>query len=499
MLLIPGNHDLDRSRHQWGPTFSTIFKDPRTVADAFEDPEVRRHLLFPMQAYSQFVTKYLGNLAPLEPAYSFRHPLAPIRNHKVAIFGLNSAWMCGQTLDALTGDFNDYGRLVLGEHQLHGLLEAMKREQPEPEIVIAVMHHPFWWLSEVETRSRTEDALLRNCHFILRGHEHKSGVSVPTGTAGNCAVISAGAAYDRREYPNGYSFVRLDLREGRGHVYIRRYYDELGAFSRDIVAAPDEEMVTFTLPKKLSKPTQPEPRSRFGGDPWKVQSPATMEALTSVYELQHQVTKLVYHSAAVVVEANSLAPASRLPDRITVRVEFSTPSEAVYCHRMTVMWAEGSDYQGRLSWKLEGPGGEIKTIGIPVTPRDSSRRDLLLFFNPVLPPSTGPYVLEKQEFLADSMKSLRETGMDELYMILRRAKGSVPRVDLVLKVPAEFGDIEFRPGTHADSVGKGIEVTDVDELDRKYGKVDGFRNHCWRGQNVPADKIFAADVHRKAP
>jgi 3',5'-cyclic AMP phosphodiesterase CpdA len=46
MILTPGNHDLDRSRLQWGPTFPTIFKEPRPVAEAFEDPEVRTHLLF---------------------------------------------------------------------------------------------------------------------------------------------------------------------------------------------------------------------------------------------------------------------------------------------------------------------------------------------------------------------------------------------------------------------------------------------------------------------
>ena len=162
------------------------------------------------------------------------------------------------------------------------------------------------------------------------------------------------------------------------------------------------------------------------------------------------------------------------------------------------MWAEGSDYQGTVSWRLEGPKGEIKTIGIPVAPRDGSRRDLLLFFNPVLPPSTGPYFLEKQELLVDSMKSLRETGTDELYMVLRRASGSIPRVDLVLKVPVEFGDIEFRPGTRSGSFGKGIEVMDVGELTREYGNLDGFRIHCWRGRDVPADTIFAADLHRKA-
>src|SRR5262249_41560472 len=67
-----------------------------------------------------------------------------------------------------------------------------------------------------------------------------------------------GALYDRREYPNGYNFVHLDLAAGQGTIFLRRY-DRLRGFHKDTVTTGDVTagFHRFVLPKELGRPSAP--------------------------------------------------------------------------------------------------------------------------------------------------------------------------------------------------------------------------------------------------
>jgi hypothetical protein len=165
----------------------------------------------------------------------------------IAIVGMNSAWMCGQHVER--GEVNDYGHLILGEPQFYEPLQLP--DIKTADLRIGTLHHPSSWFSDVVQRAYVEPSLVRGFHFLLRGHEHSAHVEVPSGTAGQCAIISAGATYDRREYPNGYNFVHLDLASGNGNVYLRRY-DVVRGFQRDTSVTGDDSpgVFPFSLPKK---------------------------------------------------------------------------------------------------------------------------------------------------------------------------------------------------------------------------------------------------------
>src|ERR1039458_6516361 len=121
------------------------------------------------------------------------------------------------------------------------------------DLRIGILHHPSSWFSDVVRRAYVEPSLVRGFHFLLRGHEHNAHVEVPSGTSGHCAMISAGAAYDRREYPNGYNFVHLDLASGNGNVYLRKY-DLVRGFQKDTSATGDDSpgLFPFSVPKRPS-------------------------------------------------------------------------------------------------------------------------------------------------------------------------------------------------------------------------------------------------------
>ena len=103
LFMVPGNHDVDRSRLNFLPDFLLKFDERSKVIEAFEDAEIRAHLLFPMKAYSTFVKRFMKDVRPFDPEYGFIHQLKPIHAHtkSVAILGLNSAWMCGHLGDLL--------------------------------------------------------------------------------------------------------------------------------------------------------------------------------------------------------------------------------------------------------------------------------------------------------------------------------------------------------------------------------------------------------------
>jgi len=248
VFLVPGNHDLDRNALGLLPPLLKTLTGRAVVSQWLMDPERRQQLMQPMRQYAEFVQGFLGPDAPPEPAYGFTK-LLNVRGTKIAIVGMNSAWMCGQKVE--DGEVRDYGYLMLGEPQFYEPIRDPRVQKAD--LKIAVLHHPCSWLSEVVQRSYVEASLRQAFHFMLRGHEHEAHLEVPSGTSGNCAIISAGASYDRREYPNGYNFVHLDLTTGAGEIYLRRY-DMGRGFHKDTTVTGDSSpgLYRFRIPKRLA-------------------------------------------------------------------------------------------------------------------------------------------------------------------------------------------------------------------------------------------------------
>lgn len=247
-FMVPGNHDVHRNTLRFLRPFQ--FKERREVNQALSDKASRRILLQPMDNYSRFVGQFWGADAVAEPAYSF---LCPFEVHgiRVTVVGMNSSWMCGQRIES--GEVNDFGCLILGEPQFYDPMQ--EPDFKRADLRIGVLHHPFHWLGDLVRRSFVQRSLTQGFHFLLRGHEHDSDIGITSGTGGQCAILSAGAAYDHREHPNGYNFVHVDLDAGQGTVFLRRY--EMGrGFHKDTVNTDDNTpgYHQFILPKKLGRP-----------------------------------------------------------------------------------------------------------------------------------------------------------------------------------------------------------------------------------------------------
>lgn len=261
LFMVPGNHDMDRDHiyKRLPPDLQAPFKDDALAKEWLEDEELRTQALGPFKAYRAFVAGYTGQASP-DYAAILRLNAA---GKTIALLGINSAWLCARHKDG-NGEVDDARHLVVGEPQIHAALEQIK----DAEVKIAVLHHPFDWLADFD-RARIESRLGRDCHFILRGHEHQPQVHVVNGTGGHCVVIPAGASYDRRvaenpRYTNAYNWVSLDFASGSGTVYLRRWSEQLGKWIEDIEAAyPNGQFSLNSLPKNLATPaTDAPPTSR---------------------------------------------------------------------------------------------------------------------------------------------------------------------------------------------------------------------------------------------
>ncbi|MGZ4954032.1 MAG: tetratricopeptide repeat protein [Methylobacter sp.] len=226
-FIVPGNHDIDTSRfHRLPSDLKLPLKDTASV-NAWLNDENDRHLIMEhFEAFKQFVGSYTGQHSP---EYASTR-MVTVNGKQIALIGLNSAWMCGR--DLTTKDF-DYGKTLLGEHQIHKPLVDIKAA----DIKIAVLHHPFDWLVSFD-RDVVERRLYQSMNFILYGHNHKSNVQVTHSNYGDCILIPGGACYERRiadnpRYTNSYNYVTVNLDTGESSVYFRRWSEGRTAWIKD--------------------------------------------------------------------------------------------------------------------------------------------------------------------------------------------------------------------------------------------------------------------------
>ena len=229
LFLIPGNHDLDRSKFKLLPP--DLMKSFASSAKANEwliGEEERSVLLTPFSAYQTFISEY-G--VPGFSGFGDSHKIT-VHDQEIGIVGMNSALMCGRPKYG-KGEEADYGKLFVGEPQIIDPLHDVDKAQ----VRIALIHHPFEWLHTTD-RGFVEARLLRGCDFILRGHVHQQGIQQIASTEGDCVIVRGGTCYngripDRPQYMNAYNYVSYDTDTRQGTVYLRRWNLDNSGWTED--------------------------------------------------------------------------------------------------------------------------------------------------------------------------------------------------------------------------------------------------------------------------
>ncbi|MCG6868617.1 MAG: SIR2 family protein [Gammaproteobacteria bacterium] len=248
IYCVPGNHDVDRSR-----LTPFLVESARTlgscelVLQVIGNASERSLFTDRQRPYYDFLKATFPWAGTVEPSdLSYTHILE-LKGRRLAIVGLNSAWVAGSD--------DDHGRIVVGERQAREALE----KTAQADFVVGLLHHPFSWLSEFDASDVT--ALLNTrCDFLLHGHVHELGVVSLVSPDSESFHLAAGATYQGRRELLSYNFVSLDPEAGRARVTMRRYSDRDGGFwapATEMYRSAPEGVVSLTLPERLSRQVQP--------------------------------------------------------------------------------------------------------------------------------------------------------------------------------------------------------------------------------------------------
>ena len=212
--FVPGNHDVDRSRHELAYHGGrTQINSAQRVDYYLGDVDRLAPLIDRQAAFWSFVKDFTKGQQRIVTddglGYVARVNLGrPI----VCLLGLNSAWLSG-------GDCEE-GKLVIGERHIINAVDAAQKLNPH--LVIALAHHPVAWLTEWDNASCTT-RLLPATDFYLRGHLHTHQVSLISSPAAPCVEIAAGASHDTRFSENSFNITTVYPATGTCEIRSYRY------------------------------------------------------------------------------------------------------------------------------------------------------------------------------------------------------------------------------------------------------------------------------------
>ena len=235
LLLVPGNHDVDRKEVDFvaeavqGRLLQNGLDSSRSqaqIAEVLDKPTQREVVLKRHAAYLAFVEGWLGQ----PQALPWWQRAIEIRGCRVHVAGLDSAWMaCGN---------DDRGRLLLGRYQLTQTVETA--EAAGAHWRIALLHHPWDYLAEFD-HEPSHDLVHQRCDLLLRGHLHKSRSAYvrPADPARSCLELAAGCVYENSQYPNAFQWIQLSPTGKRVRVHFRAWLHNAWTIDRNQPDCPE--------------------------------------------------------------------------------------------------------------------------------------------------------------------------------------------------------------------------------------------------------------------
>jgi predicted MPP superfamily phosphohydrolase len=202
LLLVPGNHDVNRRSVKDDilvlPLQETILrkKCKQYVASVLRTDSSRQVMLRRHEAWFRFLDK-LGISNDGTPWWSSIREIAGLR---LGFAGLCSTWMSWRD--------EDPAHLLIGQWQVNTLLKAL-REKGNADILLALVHHPWAYLAPWD-KSKVEPRVHQHFHLLLRGHDHKTEPRFVEAGPRAIFEITAGSCFDRSDWPNGYLLLELD-------------------------------------------------------------------------------------------------------------------------------------------------------------------------------------------------------------------------------------------------------------------------------------------------
>ena len=221
VFFVPGNHDIDRSKHELSYYGAKNRIDSiRRVDDYLADSDKIRSLLHRQSAFWAFIDEFTSGQHRTHSADGLGYvSRVNLERPTICIWGLNSAW--------LSGDSEESGTLAIGERQIINCSDLSSSH--DPHLTIALVHHPISHLAEWDANS-CHSRLLPAVDVLLRGHLHSPQVLLSSTPESPCIEIAAGSSHTTRFETNSYNIVTIDPASGTCEVHCYQYRHENASF-----------------------------------------------------------------------------------------------------------------------------------------------------------------------------------------------------------------------------------------------------------------------------
>jgi calcineurin-like phosphoesterase family protein len=248
--IIPGNHDVDRSRIDYG--VERMHQDFRDC-DADDVNKILAKILGSdpkslstsavaffekLAAYREFSNRYESDFQSERRPVCIKELKFPT-GHILRFFGMTSVQVCDV--------YDSKGKMILGSSQY------IFKEESNVEYVV-MCHHPLHWFKDeanamprIRTRGRV----------ILAGHEHQARFRKIIEGGVEYLMLDAGATTppgSEKRSPFCYNWLEFDLSEGNGafelgvSVFPRKWMDQKAEFDLDRERTDGAEFERFSVP-----------------------------------------------------------------------------------------------------------------------------------------------------------------------------------------------------------------------------------------------------------
>lgn len=250
IFIVPGNHDLDRSKEEFVTREAIYCKGERFFDPNSEGLKKRKSVLSRFKSFTEYMSLYTCGqkkwLDTEEGAYFFKKE---INGRKIGILCINTAW--------LSENDTDEQRLTPGVPLIKNGIENIS----DCEYKFVIGHHPIDWFKK-EDREVLEVLFAKNNVIYLNGHKHEGNYGIQEKAGSYYLVLQSGATFQCREgekWKNGFMWGRLDFETNKVILEPRIWNKKYQEWSIDTTVFPSyykiegEELWFYDMPGGITK------------------------------------------------------------------------------------------------------------------------------------------------------------------------------------------------------------------------------------------------------
>lgn len=243
IFICPGNHDIDQNlvnkyvnkliNKELNKGQDSINEFMDNAYNEFENIErIKSYKDFENIFYQNYENKYISNF---ESSFKLK-----IKDKSIGISSLNTCWRCCKE--------KEDEDLFLGKKQLENSYKFIK----DCDIKIAIMHHSYEFLNEIE-RKVIKNAIQRDYDYLFLGHVHNmDSYNIQSLNGGIFTSIAQSHSIDNENsidvnYAMGYSIIEINEEEGKINFYNRRYVEKRNEYVNNVDLLGDEGKKVYNL------------------------------------------------------------------------------------------------------------------------------------------------------------------------------------------------------------------------------------------------------------